>query len=40
MKRIAKFYKNAPILESVEGLPRTVLGIVEHVLGKVVGRLG
>ena len=39
-ERVRKFYKNADVLKSVADLPKTVLGIVEQVLAKLVGTLG
>lgn len=39
-ERVRKFYKNADVINSVADLPKTVLGIVEHVLAKLVGTLG
>jgi cobalamin biosynthesis protein CobT len=39
-ERVREFYRNAAVINAVEELPRAVLGIVEAVLGKVVGTLG
>ena len=39
-ERVRQFYKNADVITTVSELPKAVLGIVEHVLGKLVGTLG
>jgi cobalamin biosynthesis protein CobT len=38
--RMTRFYKNSSVITDVTDLPKTVLGIVEHVLCKLVGSMG
>ena len=37
VKRVREFYRNAVVLNAVDGLPKAVLGIVESVLGQMAG---
>lgn len=37
--RVAKFYKNNHVIKAVADLPKTVLGVVEHVLTNLVGSM-
>lgn len=39
-KMVEKFFKHSHVLNDVDGLPACVLGIVEHVLIKLVGTMG
>ena len=38
--RIKRFYRNADVYREAGDLPKIVLGLVEHVLTKLVGSLG